>query len=403
MKMLPKNPSPFNLKGCFLAGGAILSAVRREEPADYDYYFKNRKAFVDAIFELSDDSCFLVNVSDRAITFKSNHVKNEKGERAVVQLCMGNYYDTAEDIYKSFDFSPAMAAFDCDSQEYIFHEDFWPSVSQKRLLFNPGTNWPIASLLRAKKYTDKGFSISRREYLKMSMAILNRGMPQGWEDLALQIGGFYGKQITIDNQGLDFNYENVLKIVEDIDFEGYAIEDNSAVTFDVEDFAELLEKDTIIYVPIHITDYKLSTNEPFKKSALIIYQNNNEWFLDRYVDMNIIEMIKAVSSDISIIEVDNVNLSVVKYLRTEKDGTLTSGIHTSKKATYSLGGITECHESPYLFSWPNKKRSPGYMYNSMDSHYYKALVNTSDIRYVQGNEIQSTKIKIVTKLESTDE
>lgn len=64
MNRLPKQPHPFSgLENCYVAGGAILSAVTKTEPADYDIYPKSRKAVVDNIYYLmEEENCFIVNI-----------------------------------------------------------------------------------------------------------------------------------------------------------------------------------------------------------------------------------------------------------------------------------------------------------------------------------------------------
>lgn len=99
MNRLPKNPLPFNLKGCYLAGGAILSVVTKKEVSDYDIYPKSKENLIDIFFHLEDEGCFVVNVSDRAITWKSNSVTNDKGERAIIQVMTFDEFDSPNKIF----------------------------------------------------------------------------------------------------------------------------------------------------------------------------------------------------------------------------------------------------------------------------------------------------------------
>ena len=69
------------ITGCFLAGGAILSQVTKTDIADYDLYPKSKKALLDILcyfMEDCSDTMFIVNITDKAITFKHNKLLNSK-------------------------------------------------------------------------------------------------------------------------------------------------------------------------------------------------------------------------------------------------------------------------------------------------------------------------------------
>src|SRR5690606_3144507 len=76
------------------------------------------------------------------------------------QLMWFKYFNTAQDIFNSFDFTVCMGAFDFETEEFIFHPDFFKHNSQRYLKFNTGTDFPVMSLLRVDKYRQKGYDIS---------------------------------------------------------------------------------------------------------------------------------------------------------------------------------------------------------------------------------------------------
>ena len=110
MKKIPK-PAFSDLKGCFVAGGEILSIVTKTPVNDYDIYPKSRKDALDILIELINErECFVVSYSDRAITLKQN--TNMRGEeRPTVQVMIFDTFESAEKIFEFFDFTVCMGAF----------------------------------------------------------------------------------------------------------------------------------------------------------------------------------------------------------------------------------------------------------------------------------------------------
>lgn len=217
------------IQGCFIAGGAILSVATKTEINDYDIYPKSDLAFESLVMSLiKNQVCFVMNLSDKALTLKCNNIKNAKGERAIIQIMFSpDFFPTAESIFEKFDFTICMAAFDCDAKEYIFHKDFYPDVASKTLRFNTGTLYPLNSLIRTTKYKEKGYYIAKPELLKIAFAIVQKGMPTSWEELESQIGGSYGKQISVSSNGIEFNYENVIQVLSGMDCSEFALKDES--------------------------------------------------------------------------------------------------------------------------------------------------------------------------------
>ena len=88
-----------------------------------------------------------------------------------------DYYETAEDIFKHFDYTINMAAYNLNTGEFSCHECFMLHNSQRVLQFNTGTRFPIISALRVQKYKERGYNISRKEFMKLLLSInkLNNG------------------------------------------------------------------------------------------------------------------------------------------------------------------------------------------------------------------------------------
>lgn len=219
MSRLPKDFDPIGLTECFIAGGSILSTATKATINDYDIYPKSRKGFEDAVIILMENGCHLINVSNRALTFKSNSIFDNNGNRMLFQVMIFDFFPTANYIFEHFDFTVCMAAFDCDAKEYTFHPDFYSDIASKTIRFNPKTKYPLNSLIRVTKYQAKGYYISKFESAKIALSIANVGLPTSWEELENQLGGAYGKSIKLHTKDIEFNLENALSVLSDMNFE----------------------------------------------------------------------------------------------------------------------------------------------------------------------------------------
>lgn len=215
---LLKELDPIGLEGCFIAGGAVLSKVTKTDIADYDIYPKTKKDALEVCLALLDNSSFVVNVTDRAITFKCNYVHSNTGERAIFQVMTFDVFPTAQSIFDFFDFSVCMGACDCDTKEYHFGDTFWPDVASKNIRFNPKTKYPLASMIRLDKYKAKGYYVGKGEASKVALAVAAKGIPTSWEELESQLGGIYGKSIKVQVEGEEFTLDRAYKVLSDLEF-----------------------------------------------------------------------------------------------------------------------------------------------------------------------------------------
>lgn len=187
--------SPIVFEGSWIAGGAITSVFSDQKINDYDYYFKDQKSFEDAIHSCYDANMWCCSITHRAVTFKSYD--------DTIQLMLFDWFNSPSEIFDAFDFTCCMGAYDHKSKTFIFHSDFMPAVSDRRLTFHSGTRFPIASLMRTLKYQERGYSLSRAELLKIGIACSSVSL-NSWDDLTNQIGGIYENRIEIAKDG-DFS------------------------------------------------------------------------------------------------------------------------------------------------------------------------------------------------------
>lgn len=187
-----------------VAGGCITSLFTNKEVNDVDMYFKSKKDLSDFLYEEMQGSWVIAH-TDKALLFKYDNKK--------IQAIYFKFYETAEQIFDTFDFTVCMGAYDFDKEEFVLHNDFLRHNASKILKFNANTAFPIVSALRVSKYVGKGYYISKAEYLRIMLTIVNSNIPT-YEILKAQIGGMYGENYDNLLEPKDSEEFDVAKIVE---------------------------------------------------------------------------------------------------------------------------------------------------------------------------------------------
>jgi len=385
MNRLPNQPHPFGgLEQCYVAGGAILSAVTKTEPADYDIYPKSRKAVVDNIYYLmEEEGCFIVNISDRAVTLKCNSHTNEKGERILVQVMMFDEFSSAKSIFDLFDFTVCMAAFDCDTKAYESHADFWPDVASKTLRFNPKTRYPLNSMMRIGKYRNKGYVLPTSEMIRMSLTLMQSDLPGSWDDLERVIGGTYGQQVRLHTDGLEFSIENAIQFFDNLNIDLlYPDLDTDYSRFTAEDFVTVFDYD----VDLHRLEFP--DNMYGGKTALV--SSTGQIISDSHRSIELAEMFGM--SDKFKPCPDDLMLTGYKTFTENADGTLSNVIFAHKKLTYKIGEWTEEPLSPNIFVHKNAISS------YCRGVKYKVEFYAKDITATNSTEINVKKVRVVEKI-----
>lgn len=195
----------------FLAGGAITSLFSKREINDWDIYFRSKYSCARLVL---DAAVYHVNLDITSLrlvakTQKSVLCANSNGDN--IQLITCKYYQDVTDIFKSFDFTVCMGAYDFEKECFFLEENFLLHNSQRYLKFNPDTLYPIISALRVKKYCDKGYYISKMEMMRILAKITTLKIAS-WEEAEDQLGGMYGETIQgiVDNEE-EFSIDKLLE------------------------------------------------------------------------------------------------------------------------------------------------------------------------------------------------
>ncbi len=263
------------LKGrrCYIAGGTITSLFCKRDINDFDIYFKNEETLIEIATELWDDkSGWIVSTTEKATLIKY-------GGKLDVQLIHFKYFADAKEIFNTFDFTVCMGAFDLETEEFIIHDDFMQHNSQRILKFNKNTAFPIVSLLRVQKYKDKGYSISKPEFIRIALTCMNLEI-NTYEELKEQMGGMYGinyDKLFVDMDGkLDLN--EAIDIIENLILEDAYFEQPifTQIEFgDINDYLDEITKEETSYFKVDKNifrvngdDIRSSTKQP--KNGVVI-------------------------------------------------------------------------------------------------------------------------------------
>lgn len=182
---------------CYIAGGAVTSVFCNREVNDVDVYIPSFEALVRILKEVYTQNEDILNPFSLLVQHYTTKsillLDKETGKQ--VQLIHFNFFKTPADIFRTFDFTCVMGAYSCAEDKFILHGEFLKHNSQRYLKFWQGTAFPLMSAIRVDKYREKGYTISKTEYLRILMACMQLDI-KTWDDVAEHIGGLYGLPVA---------------------------------------------------------------------------------------------------------------------------------------------------------------------------------------------------------------
>lgn len=269
----------------FIAGGTITSLFTGASINDIDIYFRSEQSLVDFLKEhWMDGESFVTCLTKKSVLM----VKGKDPDYLNLQMIHFKYFDKAEDIFDTFDFTVCMGVFDFGTEQFVLHPDFLKHNSQRILKFNKHTAFPIVSLLRVQKYNKKHYAISKPEFIRIALKCMDLNITT-IEELKDHLGGMYGinydKIVSIDEDeefSLDLIIDKISNIALDEDYFKKPVE----IKFD--DLDDII--DTVKKRPIHIINldkkyYRIYDSGAMKKIAakapFFINVNAEEFFKDK--------------------------------------------------------------------------------------------------------------------------
>ncbi|PIH59054.1 hypothetical protein [Paenibacillus sp. LK1] len=248
----------------YIAGGTITSIFSNNPVNDIDLYFRDEESLAELIEEIYDDSNDWVN----ALTSKALLVRVDDKE---IQMIHFKYFERAEDIFNTFDYTVCMGAFDFETEQFVLHEDFLKHNAQRILKFNKNTDFPIVSLLRVQKYKDKGYNISKPEFLRVALSCMELCITNT-DELKQHLGGMYGinydKLVELE-EGEAFSLSKIIDKIANIAMSEDYFEKPKEIKYD--DVEDIL--DVIVKGPVRVVNIKEHTYRITKKNTLREFEN----------------------------------------------------------------------------------------------------------------------------------
>lgn len=202
-----------------LAGGAITSIFSGAEVMDYDLYFTDKEGLsrlVAEVFGVSEEDH--INQFDLIAKFATNRsmLCIDKYSKNKLQFIHYKVFKDAHDIFNSFDFEHVMGAFDFATEEFVFHDNFFKSLAQRNIVFNPNTDFPVVSMMRTNKYKERGYKISKAQMLRVAFTIAGRDY-DSWEKVKSECAGMYGiAPDDLFDETKPFSLEEVVRQLETV-------------------------------------------------------------------------------------------------------------------------------------------------------------------------------------------
>ena len=200
----------------YITGGSISCMLIDEYVNDYDIYFYNKEDadkvktyFETKILKTSSDDKFKVKlITDNAINLSDK-----------IQLII-KFVGEPKEVTDKFDFKHIKSYYDCNTQKLHLTNDVYQLVCEKELVYT-GSEYPLSSLFRLKKYIKKGWNVSTTTMLHIALDIVSvfnkmekgRMRPCGIDDQDI-IEPQKDTKFIIDDE-IDFNEDEVFN-VEDV-------------------------------------------------------------------------------------------------------------------------------------------------------------------------------------------
>lgn len=207
-------------ENAIVTGGAIVSLLCGETPNDYDVYFKTHQSCLevaryyaqkwnkehsveDGVVHVSDEdgrvrafiqSKGVVSETDDLIDDDSEPIDigiaelteeehNEGKEKYRIRYITSNaislsdkiqvvlrFYGSVEEIHKYYDFVHCTCSYDYAKNEVTLLERALEAIINKELYY-VGSKYPLCSIIRARKFINRGWTINAGQYVKMCLQL----------------------------------------------------------------------------------------------------------------------------------------------------------------------------------------------------------------------------------------
>lgn len=145
----------------FITGGAIPSMLMDEWVNDYDIYFYSQT-----------DADKVRGYFERRLEYKGKFHVNLLTENAInlsdkIQL-ITKFVGNPENVVEKFDWQHIKSWYCCKTEKLHLTPDVYQLVVEKELIYT-GSDYPLSSLMRLKKYIKKGWNVSNTTILHIAL------------------------------------------------------------------------------------------------------------------------------------------------------------------------------------------------------------------------------------------
>lgn len=248
----------------YVAGGTITSLFSNREINDIDVYFPNEKSLINFLREMDEDGVWFVSHTKKATLFKYTFKDNP----IEVQAIHFDYFDTPEALFNTFDYTACMGCYDFGKEEFVLHDDFLKHNSQRILKFNPNTAYPIVSLLRVQKYEEKGYKISKTEFIRIALTCMDLTV-NSYEELKDHLGGMYGEnfdKMFSDIEDEEFNLRDAIDKLANLALSEDYFNQPEVKEFDIDEMIRNISKEPVVYMNINAVHYMIGYDGLLEKT-----------------------------------------------------------------------------------------------------------------------------------------
>lgn len=211
-------------ENCIITGGSIASMILNENINDFDVYMRTKEsAFLLARYycDKVPFPCWPKMFSDKILIElpQGNPIKKKKpipgynvayiSPLAIsltdkIQITV-RFFGTPGKIHQNYDFVHCTCYWTSWDRKLVTPKAALDAIKKKKLLYI-GSKYPIASIVRIKKFVSKGWSISANQIIKMSVQVSDLNL-EDKEELKEQLVGMYSKDLTkvVEDTKIDDN------------------------------------------------------------------------------------------------------------------------------------------------------------------------------------------------------
>lgn len=204
-------------ENAIITGGAIVSLLNGEKPNDYDIYFKTKESVLEVAkyyaslwnkshkdknqVEITEEEeriqCF-IRSAGAVMEDEENGIDDESEESYVeetdeekikdipkyrpryfstnaislsddIQIII-RFYGSVNEIHKNYDYIHCTCSYDYKENEINLPTKALEAIINKELVYT-GSKYPLCSIIRSRKFINRGWHINAGQYLKMCLQL----------------------------------------------------------------------------------------------------------------------------------------------------------------------------------------------------------------------------------------